>query len=95
MSNFVAGKHGKIYRTDGKFLSISDKSDVHIRSSNGNRWILKNIQYIFELKKSLISVGQLDAEGYMTTFGGGAWRGGHDRSLWHEYWYPLYGPRRI
>lgn len=46
MSNFIAGKHGKVYLADGEALSILGKGEVLIHSTNSNRWTLKDVCYI-------------------------------------------------
>jgi hypothetical protein len=51
-----------------KPLEIKGKGDVHIKSSDGYRWILFDVRYILGLKKNLISMGQLDSEGYRIIF---------------------------
>lgn len=36
--------------------------------------MLKDVRYVPDIKKSLLSVGQLDAHGYTTIFAGGSWK---------------------
>ncbi|GJZ80925.1 retrovirus-related pol polyprotein from transposon TNT 1-94 [Tanacetum coccineum] len=45
-------------------------------------WTLKDVRYIPGLKKRLISVGQLDEEGYHVGFGDQQWKG--NATLWHQ-----------
>ncbi|KAJ4736375.1 Transposon Ty1-NL2 Gag-Pol polyprotein [Rhynchospora pubera] len=74
IKNFVAGQYGTVYLADGKPLSITGKGDVHIKSDNGYKWALHDVRYIPGLKKNLISVGQLDKEGFRIIFGEGSWK---------------------
>jgi hypothetical protein len=68
MKNFVIGEYGKVYLASDKPLEIKGKGDVHIKSCDGYRWILFDVRYILGLKKNLISMGQLDSEGYRIIF---------------------------
>lgn len=38
-------------------------------TSQGTLWKLQNVRHVSGLKKNLISMGQIDPEGYTTTFG--------------------------
>ena len=40
---------------------------------NGTEFMLQNVRHVPQLIKSLISVGQLDDMGYMTSLGNGTW----------------------
>ncbi|GKF64342.1 hypothetical protein Tco_0187790, partial [Tanacetum coccineum] len=57
-------RSGKVYLEDYKTLDITGVGDVVLKTSFGTSWTLKNVRYISGLKKRLISVGQLDEEGY-------------------------------
>jgi hypothetical protein len=48
--------------------------DVHIRVYNNSVWKLQKVQQVPELKKNLITTGQLDDEGYAVNFHGGKWK---------------------
>ena len=41
---------------------------------NGSVWLLEKVRHIPELRRNLISVGQLDDEGYAILFVGGTWK---------------------
>ena len=62
---------GKVHLANDETLDIMGQGDVKIKTSNGAIWKLKNARHILNLKKKLILVGQLDEEGYVTTFVGG------------------------
>ena len=76
LSNYISGRFGKVYLTDGKSLDIVGKGDINIKTSNGSLWTLHNVRHIPALKRNLISIRQLDDEGHHTTFGDGdgAWK---------------------
>ena len=57
-----------MYLADNKMLEIEGKRDVYIRTLAGNEWTLEDIKYIPDLKKNLISIGQLDSTGYAAEF---------------------------
>ena len=48
--------------------------DVQLKFQQGSTFILKNVRHVPKLTKSLINSGQLDDEGYMTTFGDRSWK---------------------
>ena len=41
---------------------------------NGSIWLLEKVRHISELRKNLISVGQLDDEGHAILFVSGTWK---------------------
>ena len=68
MQSYVASNFGKVYLADDEILKIVGKGDVQLNIANGIVWKLKNVRHIPVLKRNLISIGQLDDEGYVTTF---------------------------
>ena len=74
MLNFRTGNFGKVRLADDETLDIAGMGDINLRTSLGTSWTLKDVRYILRLKKMLISVGQLDKEGYRVTFGDGKWK---------------------
>nr|GEY73341.1 retrovirus-related Pol polyprotein from transposon TNT 1-94 [Tanacetum cinerariifolium] len=57
-------RSGKVRLADDKILDIVDVEDVVLKISFGTSWTLKDVRYIPGLKRRLISVRQLDEEGY-------------------------------
>nr|GEY55736.1 retrovirus-related Pol polyprotein from transposon TNT 1-94 [Tanacetum cinerariifolium] len=57
-------------------LPIAKKSvrNVFLKTSFGTSWTLKDVRYIPSLKRRLISVGQLDEEGYHVCFRDQQWK---------------------
>ena len=68
LQNYVAGNFGKVYLADDEPLDIVEKGEVQLKTVNGTIWKLKNVRHILGLKRNLISIGQLNDEGYVTTF---------------------------
>ena len=64
MENYVSGDFGKVYLADDKPLDIVGKGDIQISLPNGSSWKMQNVRHIPGLKRNMISVGQLDEEGY-------------------------------
>nr|GEZ47260.1 pollen Ole e 1 allergen and extensin family protein [Tanacetum cinerariifolium] len=62
-------RSGKVRLADDKTLYIARVGDVVLKTSFGTSWTLKDVRYIPGLKRRLISVGQLDEEGYHIGFG--------------------------
>ena len=73
LHNYVAIENARLYLADDSFLNIMGKSEVHIRTENG-LWKLQEVRHVPDLKRNLISMGQIDNEGYTTVFGGGQWK---------------------
>ncbi|GKA91694.1 hypothetical protein Tco_0813619 [Tanacetum coccineum] len=65
---------GKVRLADDKTLDIAGVGDVVLKTSFGTSWTLKNVRYIPGLKNRLISIGQLDEEGYHVGFGDQQWK---------------------
>ncbi|GJX63381.1 retrovirus-related pol polyprotein from transposon TNT 1-94 [Tanacetum coccineum] len=67
-------RSGKVRLADDKTLDIAGIGDVVLKTSFGTSWTLKDVRYIPGLKRRLISVGQLDKEGYHVGFGDQQWK---------------------
>ncbi|KAL2243895.1 UNVERIFIED_CONTAM: Retrovirus-related Pol polyprotein from transposon TNT 1-94 [Sesamum indicum] len=74
MESYTSGDFGLVYLADNKPLKIIGKGDVRIKSTNGSCWILHDVRHIPGLKRNLISVGQLDSDGFDTTFRDAKWK---------------------
>jgi hypothetical protein len=47
---------------------------VKIKQHNGNQWLLKEVRHIPDLRKNLISIGQLESEGCISIFTNKMWK---------------------
>ncbi|RVW86112.1 Retrovirus-related Pol polyprotein from transposon TNT 1-94 [Vitis vinifera] len=74
MQNYVAGDFGKVYLADGSALDVVGLGDVQISLPNGSVWLLEKVRHIPDLRRNLISIGQLDDEGHAILFVGGTWK---------------------
>ncbi|KAL2232590.1 UNVERIFIED_CONTAM: Retrovirus-related Pol polyprotein from transposon TNT 1-94 [Sesamum indicum] len=74
MEPYTSGDFGLVYLADNKPLKIVGKGDVWIKSTNGSCWTLHDVRHIPGLKRNLISVGQLDSDGFHMTFGDAKWK---------------------
>ena len=63
-----------MYLADGSTLDVVGMGDIRILLPNGSVWLLENVRHIPNLRRNLISVGQLDDEGYAIIFVGGTWK---------------------
>ena len=63
-----------MYLVDGTALDVVSMGDVRILLPNGSVWLLEKVQHIPDLRRNLISIGQLDDEGYVILFVGGTWK---------------------
>ena len=59
---------------DGSALDVVGMGDVRILLPNGSVWLLEKVQHIPNLRRNLISVGQLDDEGPVILFVSGTWK---------------------
>ncbi|GJX68897.1 hypothetical protein Tco_0304624 [Tanacetum coccineum] len=64
----------KVRLTYDKTLDIAGVRDVVFKTSFDTSWTLKDVRYIPSLKRRLISVRQLDKEGYHVGFGDQQWK---------------------
>nr|GEX26421.1 retrovirus-related Pol polyprotein from transposon TNT 1-94 [Tanacetum cinerariifolium] len=62
-------RSGKVRLADDKTLDIEGIGYVVVKNCFGTSWTLKDVRYTLSLKRRLISVGQLDEEGYHVGFG--------------------------
>ncbi|GKA37599.1 hypothetical protein Tco_0724164 [Tanacetum coccineum] len=67
-------RSGKVRLADDKTLDIAGVGDVVLKTSFGTSWTLKDVRYILGLKRTLVSVGQLDEKGYHVGFGDQQWK---------------------
>ncbi|KAE8735455.1 hypothetical protein F3Y22_tig00000340pilonHSYRG00428 [Hibiscus syriacus] len=74
MENYVSSDFGKVHLADDETLKIVGKGDIRLKLPNQTTWKLTGVRHIPGLKRNLISVGQLDGEGYSTTFSGCEWK---------------------
>ena len=58
-----------VYLGDNHACLIKGMGDVKLQLYDGSAFMLHDVRYVPELKKNLISTGQLDDMGYHTTFG--------------------------
>ena len=71
VQNYVVGNFGKVYLADGSALDVVGMGDIQILLPNGSVWLLEKVRHIPELRRNLISIGQLDDEEYAILFVGG------------------------
>ena len=74
IQNYVTGDFGKVYLADGSALDVVGLGDVRILLLNGSVWLSEKVQHIHDLRRNLISVGQLDDEGHAILFVSGTWK---------------------
>ena len=74
MENYVSGDFGKVHLADDETLKIVGKGDIRLKLPNQTTWKLQGVRHVPGLRRNLISVGQLDGEGYCTIFSGHEWK---------------------
>ena len=100
IENYVAGDFGKVYLVDGTTLDVVVMGDVQILLPNGSVWLLEKVRHIPDLRRNLISIGQLDDERHAILFVGDTWKvtkgvrvlacGKKTGGLWKKDWYSIY-----
>ena len=73
-TTFDAGNYGKVYLGNNSACNIDGLGTIHLSLDNGQELVLKDVRYVPGIKKSLLSVGQMDLHGYTALFGGGLWK---------------------
>ena len=53
---------------------IVGKGNIQLRLPNGNKWLLKDVKHVPDLRRNLISTRQLGSEGCTTTFTVKVWK---------------------
>lgn len=66
-SNYQEGKFGVVYLGDNKACEIIGKRDILLSLKGGVKWLLKDVRHVPKLKRNLISVSQLYAQGFLTS----------------------------
>ncbi|VFQ97412.1 unnamed protein product [Cuscuta campestris] len=73
LQNLVFGDFGKVRLADNRALDVTGMGDIVLKTSVGF-WTLKDVRVVPALKKSLISVRQLDEQGHEVKFSDGQWK---------------------
>ena len=68
IQNYVVGDFGKVYLADSSALDVVGMGDVQILFPNGSVWLLEKVRHIPDLRRNIISIGQLDDEGHAILF---------------------------
>ena len=63
-----------MYLADGTALDVVGMEDVRILLPKGSVWLQEKIRHMPNLRRNLISVGQLDDERHAILFVGGTWK---------------------
>ena len=59
---------------NGSALDVVGMGNVRMLLPNGSVWLLEKVRHIPELRRNLISIGQLDDEGHAILFVGDTWK---------------------
>nr|GEY30295.1 retrovirus-related Pol polyprotein from transposon TNT 1-94 [Tanacetum cinerariifolium] len=55
---------GTVLLDDNRACAIKGTGKVRVKMKDGSSFVLENVRYVLELKRNLISLGNLDREGY-------------------------------
>ena len=72
--SFFTINFGTVYLGNYSSCNIEGLSIASVAMENGHELKLDQVHFVLGIKKSLLSVGQLDLQGYSTIFTGGAWK---------------------
>jgi hypothetical protein len=72
--DYVQGDFGQVHLGDDAPSKIVGMGKVEIKKRNGNKCLLKEIRHVPDLRKYLISIGQLESEGCISIFTEKAWK---------------------
>ena len=65
---------GRVCLGNDHACEIKGVGDVKLKFQQGSTFILKNVQHVPQLTKSLISTGQLDDARYTCVYGDSSWK---------------------
>ena len=68
-SNYTRSRHGVVHLGDNYAYDIASIGTVQLQFQYGSIFTLQHVWHVAQVKKSLISTGQLDDDGFQTTFG--------------------------
>jgi hypothetical protein len=71
---YVQGDFGQVYLCDNEPCQIVGMSKVKIKQKHGNKWLLKEVRHIRDLRKNPISTWKLESEGFISIFTDKAWK---------------------
>ena len=72
--DYVQGYFENFYLGDDEPYQIVGMGKIQIKKKNGNQWLLKEVRHIPDLRKSIISTGQLASEGCISIFTDKVWK---------------------
>jgi hypothetical protein len=72
--DYVQGDFGQVHLGDDAPCKIVGMRNVQIKQKNGNRWLLKEVRHVPDLRKNRISTRQLESEGCISIFTDKAWK---------------------
>ncbi|RVW54404.1 Retrovirus-related Pol polyprotein from transposon TNT 1-94 [Vitis vinifera] len=74
LDDWVLDSGASFHTTPHREIIQNYVADVRISLPNGSVWLLEKVRHIPDLRRNLISVGQLDDEGHAILFVGGTWK---------------------
>ena len=66
---FTTNHHGRVYLKNNHAYPIAGISRVHLTMGGTTELVLHDVRYVLSIKKSLLSVGQMDMHEYSTHVG--------------------------
>lgn len=73
-TNYHEGQFGEVFLGDNKSCEIIGKGDILLQLEDGGQWLLKDVRHVPNLKRNLISVSQLFAQGYYPSLHSDNWK---------------------
>ena len=68
-TNYISGDFGVVKMGNNDRADSIGKGDVHLETANGTRLVLKSVRHVEALRLNIISVGLLDGDDYLSSFG--------------------------
>jgi hypothetical protein len=72
--DYVQGDFGQVHLGDDAQCKIVGMGKVKIKQRNGNQWLFKEVRHLPNLRKNVISIGQLEIEGCISIFTDKMWK---------------------
>lgn len=73
-TNYTCGDFGVVKMGNNDMARIIGMEDVHLKTTNGTKLVLKSVRHIESLRLNVLPVGLLDQEGYLSRFGDGKYK---------------------
>ena len=73
-TSYRTGDFGNVRMRNNGVSKIVSIGDIFLKTSIGNKLVLKDVRHTLDIHLNLISIGRLDYEGFTNSFGESKWK---------------------